>query len=125
MAMEEESTGQVLSQEEVDALLSIVSGDEALLEIEGRPKGTSEPWLYDFRSPERFSKEQIRALEMMHESLARRLSSSLSPYLWTTVHAVFNHIEQGSYSDFMAHMENPSFISTLSLDPLPGRSLRS
>ena len=35
---------------------------------------------YDFRRPDRVSKSQVRALQLMHEDFARNLSMSLGVY---------------------------------------------
>ena len=71
---------EVLDQSEVDALLAAVEAGEVEADTESvgaRPA----PWgrevqLYDFKRPERVSKEQMRSLEGIHESFARNFGAS-------------------------------------------------
>ena len=85
----------VLSQNEVDALLNAV--DTGAVDLakaaEPAPKTSQDMDLelpenvviYDFKRPERVSTDQIRSIEMMHESLARNLGATLSAFLRTIV----------------------------------------
>lgn len=76
--------GKVLSQSEIDALLSAF-GDEAdgdeesvptQIQVAERPMPRNVR-LYDFRRPSKVSKEQLRALTSIHESVARMLTTTL------------------------------------------------
>ena len=73
---------KLLSQKEIDALLSALPKDGSPSPEPSRFSGSAR--IYDFRSPDKFSKEQIRTLQMIHENFARRLGSLLSAYLRTT-----------------------------------------
>jgi flagellar motor switch protein FliM len=110
-----------LSQKEIDALLTALPKDGSPLSVDDKYVGTARA--YDFRSPDKFSKEQIRTLQMIHENFARRLGSSLSAYLRTAVQLACVHIEQGSFADFKQNLTSPSVMSVLSMAPLPGRIL--
>jgi flagellar motor switch protein FliM len=111
-----------LSQKEIDALLSILPTDGSPLPGAGdRAVGAAR--VYDFRSPDKFSKEQIRTLQMIHENFGRRCSSSLSAYLRAVVQLTCVHIEQGSFADFMQNIARPSLVTVLRMTPLPGRTL--
>lgn len=112
-----------LSQKEIDALLAILPADGSPLPggVGDRIVGTAR--VYDFRSPDKFSKEQIRTLQMIHENFARRCSSSLSAYLRAVVQLTCVHIEQGSFADFMQNIVRPSLVTVLKMSPLPGRVL--
>ena len=112
---------KTLSQAEIDALLTILPADG--LAVPGDPIPFGSARAYDFRSPDKFSKEQIRTLQMIHENFARRVSSSLAAYLRTTVQLTCVHIEQGSFADFIQNIPTPSLIAVLSMEPLPGRVL--
>ena len=116
---------KILSQKEIDALLSILPEDGgSLSSAEAIPSVANVPAnvkLYDFRSPNKFSKEQIRTLKMMHESFARRLASSLSAYLRSTVQATFVYVEQGTYVQLANHVPDSSIIYVVKMSPLPGR----
>jgi flagellar motor switch protein FliM len=110
-----------LSQKEIDALLSALPKDGSLLPEE--PRFTGSARVYDFRSPDKFSKEQIRTLQMIHDNFARQLGSHLSAYLRAPVQITCVHIEQGSFADFIQNIPTPSLISVLNMAPLPGRVL--
>jgi len=117
------SQEKTLSQKEIDALLAILPGDGSPL-----PSGNTEQdryvgsvRTYDFRSPDKFSKEQIRTLQMIHENFARRLSSGLAAFLRATVNISMAHIEQGSFVDFLQNVPSPSPTTVFKFDPLPGR----
>ena len=84
----------ILSQDEVDALLSDIStGDfsQSDEETKASPVSTDESdsekavKLYDFRRPDRVSKDQMRTLQNLHESYARLFSTTLTSYLRTLV----------------------------------------
>ena len=64
----------VLSQSEIDALLSALSTGELEPEEVGKDEEKHKVKLYDFRSPQKFSKEHIRTLELVHDNYARIIS---------------------------------------------------
>ena len=69
---------EILSQEEIDALLSAVSYGEEV-EVETEPSKTERLVnTYDFRHPARVSKDQLRTLQNLHDNFARLLSSTFS-----------------------------------------------
>jgi flagellar motor switch protein FliM len=114
-----------LTQKEIDALLSILpAGGSSAPPIPGLDAGfVGSTRAYDFRSPDKFSKEQIRTLQMIHENFSRRVSSSLAAYLRATIQMACVHIEQGSFVDFMQNIPTNSLVGVLKMDPLPGRAL--
>ena len=121
--MDQEKT---LSQKEIDALLSILPGDgesQPAVAGDGRPPYLGSVRTYDFRSPDMFSKEQIRTLQMIHENFARRVGSALAAYLRATVQLSCVHIEQGSFADFLQNIPTSSVAAVLKAEPLPGRIL--
>ena len=114
-------TEKSLTQKEIDALLSILPSDGSPLPGADNIIGTART--YDFRSPDKFSKEQIRTLQMIHENYARRANSSLAAFLRASVQMSFVHIEQGSFIDFMQNIPASSLVAVLKMSPLPGRVL--
>lgn len=76
---------------------------------------------YNFWSPERFSKDQMRAIELIHENLAERLTTSLPPYLRTEFRPRMVHIEQGRSDDFLKDLPPGTLFHVMALEPLPGR----
>ncbi len=76
---------------------------------------------YDFKRPERVSKEQIRALEGIHDAFARNFGASLSGFLRTMVEVRVATTEQLTYSEFIHSLPNPTNFNLLSAEPLEGR----
>src|ERR1051325_11499164 len=75
---------------------------------------------YDFRRPDRISKNQIRSLHSLHERFARNVSSSISAYLRTGIEVTLETIAQISYSDFLNAVSDPTCYAAVSLKPLDG-----
>jgi flagellar motor switch protein FliM len=112
---------RTLSQREIDALLN---GLTAGAPHEKRRKDDTLK-RYDFRSPARFSKEQMRTLKMIFEDFARQISSLLSVLLRCDVKARFVYLEQSTGREVigMLDTERASVVNVLRLAPLPGRAL--
>jgi flagellar motor switch protein FliM len=66
--------------------------------------------VYNFWSPERFSKDQIRAVELVHEDLAERLSSSMPTFIRTSLRPRLVHTEQGRFHDFLKDLPDQSLF---------------
>src|SRR5262245_7338325 len=95
---------ELLEQSEVDALLSAVSGGSVTSEAAsggapGRDPSRHHITPYDFKRPERVSKDQMRALEGLHESFAGSIGASLSGFLRTIVEIRVASCEQLTYSE--------------------------
>ena len=126
---------EVLDQSEVDALLAAVdSGDskaapltEAPPAIFSRRRGASaeaaadiEVRPYDFKRPERVSKDQMRALENLHEGFSRNFGAALSGFLRTIMEVKVANIEQMTFSEFTHSLPNPTCFNLISCEPLEG-----
>jgi flagellar motor switch protein FliM len=105
---------KILTQAEIDALLS-AAGDAP----RGRrkPAQTGPVVRYNFRRPDRVSKEQMHALQFLHERGARNLSTSLSAYLRTTINLSVASVEQFSYQEFLSSLSDPTAFYSLSIAP--------
>ena len=114
----------VLDQTEVDALLAAVEsgGVETAVENNGRTaRPQKEIHTYDFKRPERVSKEQMRAIEGIHESFARNFGAALSGFLRTIVEIRVATTEQLTYSEFIYSLPNPTNFNLLTAEPLDGQ----
>lgn len=126
-AVSDNLAGTTLSQDEVDSLMNML--DEAPEEMELSPVrrldvSTEMVRRYDFHQPDRFSKEHLRTLRMIHENLARRLTLQLSTKLRASVDVKLAYIETGPYANFVDNLSSaPSAMHLISLKPLPGRFL--
>ena len=112
--------GDVLSQSEIDALLAGVMSGDVDADTMKNDSGGKKVKVYDFKRPDKFSKDQIRTLYMLHESFARLLNSYLSTHLRTLVNVDVASVEQLTYQEFVQSMANPSVISVLGVPPLKG-----
>ena len=112
---------EVLSQNEVDALLSAVGEVKADLGAETEPGPAREVSAYDFKRPERVSKDQMRALETHHEVMARNLAATLSGHLRTIVDCKLTAVEQLTYSEFINSLPNPTCFNVMTAEPLEGK----
>ncbi|MCP4592584.1 MAG: flagellar motor switch protein FliM [bacterium] len=117
----------VLDQGEVDALLAAVDagGLDTPAATTGPRSGDVAPQkeirTYDFKRPERVSKDQMRSLESIHDGFARNLGASLSGFLRTIIEVRVATIEQLTYSEFIHSLPNPTNFNLLSAEPLEGQ----
>lgn len=115
-------TNELLSKEEMSALL------ESPADAGGGGGGTSNDKRrrivpYNFRRPDRLSKEQVRSLYLLHDMFAHSLSSSLSVFLRAISEVTLISVEQQAYVEFLHGLPDPTAIFTLSMHPLQGVSV--
>jgi flagellar motor switch protein FliM len=117
----------VLDQSEVDALLAAVDTGQ-MQQDPGTPQvfgtrggGKPDVQIYDFKRPERVSKDQMRALEALHEGFGRNFGAALSGYLRTIIEVTVAHIEQLTYSEFIHSLPNPTCFNLLKAEQLDGQ----
>ena len=115
---------EVLSQQEIDALLSAISTSEGE-EVDGGKivDQQRQVKIYDFKRPDKFSKDQIRTLQMMHETFARLTTTSLSAQLRTLVHVHLVSVDQLTYEEFVRSIPSPTTLGVINMDPLKGSSV--
>jgi flagellar motor switch protein FliM len=75
---------------------------------------------YNFRRPDRLSKEQVRALYLLHDLFSHSLSSSLPLFLRTISEVTLISVEQQGYLEYLNGLPDPTAIFTLSMQPLQG-----
>lgn len=115
---------EVLSQSEIDALLSALStGDVEEKEFIFKEEETHKVKKYDFRSPQKFSKDHIRTLEMIHDNFARIISNYLLGQLRKNVKVDIQSVEQITYEEFIHSIPNPTIITLFKMAPLQGNIL--
>lgn len=112
---------KILSQEEIDALLSNIT---AVPEEGGQSDfGTEDSQLYDFKHPERISKEQIRTLRTIHDGFARMFATYLSTTLRTLVDVNLLSIDQVTFSEYSLSLSVPNALYLLKMKELEGKAL--
>ncbi len=114
-------TENLVTNEEIDALMQAVqSGQMVAPSVPVRDRQVKQ---YDFTRPDKFSKEQMRALEMLHANLARSISTQLSAMLRSQAEVEMASIVETSYMEFFETVSHPATVALLSMDPLVGRAL--
>jgi flagellar motor switch protein FliM len=115
---------KTLSQDEIDALLSAVSkGEVAPLKKKEDKKGKKSMQVYDFKHPDRISKDQMRTMENMHDNLADQLSSIYSTLQRTVVDVDLISVDQITYSEYISSLRIPSCTYSISMEPLEGAAI--
>ena len=115
---------EVLSQGEIDALLSALSsGDVEPETINPKDEEKQKVKQYDFKSPQKFSKDHIRTLEKVHNNFARIISNYLTGQLRKSVKVNVENVEQVPYEEFIRSIPNPTILTYFKLHPLQGNIL--
>jgi flagellar motor switch protein FliM len=120
----------ILSQEEIDALLSATDGDDAADDMGGMDDGgfddaSSQRIItpYDFKHPARVNKDQLRTLENLHDNFARLLSSTFSGGMRAVVDVDTAFVDQTTYAEFIMSLSNPSCSYQFTLGPTNGQAI--
>lgn len=101
----------VLSQHEIDSLLSeMSSGRMAVDDVLSGKYAKGEVSNYDFRRPNRISKNQVRTLSSVHESFAEVFGYYLVSKLQTVVSITVTSVDQLFYSEYILSVSNPSCL---------------
>ncbi len=114
---------EILSQSEIDDLFKALTTGE--LDVETIQEDTSKKIIkpYDFTRPSKFSKEQLRTLEIISENYARLIGTYLSGYLRNLVSVEVMNAEAITYSEFSNSLTNPIILSIINFTPLQGSVL--
>jgi flagellar motor switch protein FliM len=113
----------VLSQNEIDALLSALSTGEMDAEELKKEENEKKVKVYDFKRALRFSKEQIRSLTRLHENFARLLTTYFSAQLRTYVQIGVASVDQLPYEEFIRSVPKMTLLNVFEAQPFEGRIL--
>ena len=125
---------EILSQSEIESLLAAVDSDDFNV-TESTDSGSSygtdgtdfkkatSVKMYDFKRPDKFSKDQIRTLQMIHETYARLTTTSLSAQLRSFVNVHVASVDQLTYEEFSRSIPNPTTLAIINMDPLKGSAV--
>src|SRR5262245_15832686 len=121
-------TDGILSQSEVESLLSSMEAQSpraaaapapvtAAAVAAAGPRAPGKPrekiTTYDFKRPERVGKEQMRALQSLHEGFGRNFGAALSALLRSIVEVKLTSVDQLTYGEFVFSLENPTCFNLL------------
>ncbi len=106
----------------------------ATLQPAAQPAVAANPWvsdepifdkrhykLYNFRRPDKFSKDHLRALQTIHEGFARQLGMLLTAYLRMSIEIDVVSVDQLTYDEFVHSMPSPMSVAIVEMIPLPGQ----
>ncbi len=112
----------ILSQDEIDALMDVVDDNEndANTHEESDEKQII---LYDFKRPNRVSKEQLRAIRGIHDKMARNLASEMSTTLRSIIEIHLQSVDQMTYGEFLMSLPSPTSFNVFSIRPLEGSAV--
>ena len=79
--------------------------------------------LYNFRRPDKFSKDHLRGLQDIHREFSRQLALVLTAYLRMHLEVDVVSVDQLTYDEFMRSVPNPISIAIFELNPMPGQIL--
>ena len=114
----------ILSQGEVDTLLAAVSEGDIEEDLPVQTSGDLHLLTtYDFRRPERVSKDQLKGLQSLFEAFAREISIVLPSFLRTVVRVDLSSIDQLTYDEFILSVARPTSMSIIDMSPLDGKSI--
>ncbi len=123
---------EILSQAEVENLLSSMEASSAVRHaapakrkdepgvIAGGVRVSGKITAYDFKRPERVGKEQMRALQSVHEGFSRNFGAALSAMLRSIVEVKLTSVDQLTYGEFIYSLENPTCFNLIRAEPLEG-----
>ncbi|MGY4689830.1 flagellar motor switch protein FliM [Salibacterium sp. K-3] len=113
----------VLSQGEIDSLLSALSTGEMDADELKKEETEKKIKTYDFKRALRFSKDQVRSLSRIHENFARLLTTSFSAQLRTFVQISVASVDQLPYDEFIRSIPKMTLLNVFDAYPLDGRLL--
>jgi len=115
---------EMLTQEEIDNILkSMALGESPEKIFEEFKKEEKKIREYDFRRPMKFSREQLRTLQLVHENFARELSTYLSGRCRTFVDIKYASIDQITFSEFQKSLNAPTLMVIFSSDIFIGSAI--
>jgi flagellar motor switch protein FliM len=113
-------TDEILSQDEIDALLRGIEGGEVETETAEAPSGIRP---YDFTSQEKIVRGKMPSLDIINERLARSFRISLASDIRKIVDVVNVNVNITKFYDFLRSVPFPSSLNIIRLEPLRGFSL--
>lgn len=116
------SQDDLLSQDEIDALLKGVSGEEESHPASGSG-GKSRIRPYDPATQHRVIRERLHALDIINERFARHFRTGLFNLLRRTADITVEAVRYLSYNDFSRNVPVPTNINIVSMKPLRGSAL--
>ncbi len=113
----------ILSQNEIDALLDHSGDSDEDISVETDDQQSDKIMLYDFKRPNRVSKEQLRAIKGIHDKMSRNLASHISTVMRSIIEIQLQSVDQMTYGEFLMSLPSPTSFNIFSLKPLDGSAV--
>lgn len=107
----------VLSQSEIDELLNAMNSGEDKGPAEQEVEEVTECRIYDFRTANKFSKEQMKTLKIIFDSYASFLSTNMTATLRSVCDINVVSVEEQKFGEFNNSIPSPSIIGVVDSDP--------
>jgi len=114
---------EVLSQDEIDEMLKAFNSGDTEPKICKPAAVTRRIKIYDFMRPDKFSKEELRTISIIHEIFARLTTKSLMMELRSTVHVQVASVDQITYNEFIRSIPTPTTFAIINMDTLHGNAI--
>lgn len=116
---------EALSQEEIAALQQALKAGriQAGSQAAGPAAARGRVRQYDFSVPDKFSKDTLRALQHLHDGLARSLTTSLSAHVRGMIQVDSPVVTQETYQQYIAEVPEPAVLAAFSAEPLPATAV--
>lgn len=114
---------QILSQEEIDALLSAMDSGDVEVEEDPKPKAKAEAKAYDLTSQSLMLRDQFDALDEVYDKFVNLLNVSLTGSLQRAIEVKQVSKEIVKFGEFLQAFSNPTGFSMFSMEPLIGSGL--
>ncbi len=115
-------TNQVLSQDEVDALLQGITGDGDFAEPES-DDGPGAARDYNLTDQDRIIRGRMPTMELVNERFARNIRTGIFNLIRKSPEVALNAIKLQKYSDFLREIAVPTNFNIMSVRPLRGSGL--
>jgi len=112
-----------LSQRDVDNLLVSLNRGDVEVKPDRVPRSGKRLRIYDFRRPDKFPKDALRVLQLVHENFARSLTSYFSGQLRTMVTTHVSSVDQMTFEEYCRMLPSPCVVGVVNLKPLPSQAL--
>ncbi len=112
--------GETLSQSEIEALLAALPGTQQAAPAISGPATGRQIRTWDFRKPDKFSKDHLRSLLALHQNFSRLAATALSARLRANVSIKVTSVDQGLYEEYIELLPPHSVLNVVSLRPLEG-----
>lgn len=114
---------EILSQAEIDALLTALQSGEVDVETIRQDENTKKVRIYDFRRPNKFSKDQLNTVEIIYENFSRLLTTYFAGTLRSRIIVKVASVDQVTYDEFIHSIPNPTILTIFSMAPLEGKGI--